>query len=116
MAETKNAMQALAQETLHGLLFDAAAARPDHICLQFGDHPGMTYTQVNEAVTQCAEYLAGPGVKSGLVFLKRLPPWALCVQHVEVVAVAGGWGDGLAVMVAAAFAVIQKTARAAVNH
>ncbi len=63
-----------------------------------------------------AEHLAGPGVIYGWVLFEGFPPWALGVQHVEVVAVAGGWGDGLAVMVAAAFAVIQKTARAAVNH
>lgn len=47
------------QDTLHGLFFEAAAAKSDQICLKFGNHHGMTYAEVSEAVTKCAEYLAG---------------------------------------------------------
>ena len=44
--------------TLHGLLEASALRRPKHVCLLYGDGPGMTYEEVWAAVERCAGHLA----------------------------------------------------------
>ncbi|CAE7558766.1 ppsC [Symbiodinium natans] len=43
--------------TLHGLVELSAVRRPHHVCLRHGDHPPLTYADVQKALERCASHL-----------------------------------------------------------